>query len=123
MGIAKNELLVRTLSRSGDPKEILKGPTIYGLVFVLSTVLFWRNDPKAIVSLMILCGGDGFADIIGRSYGDSFRFSNSKSLVGSLGMFLGGFIFSFIYLRYFEVNGILSFSTFDNVTQLFIINL
>ncbi|KAG2388341.1 hypothetical protein C9374_000505 [Naegleria lovaniensis] len=125
LGLAKNEQLVKTLSRSGDCREILKGPTFYGLAIVASTLAFWRRDVASIVTIMILCGGDGFADVIGRSFGHSTRFSNSKSLMGSIGMFCGGFAFSSLYLYYFEKSGNYGseFSTLSHLPHLAFINL
>ncbi len=125
LGWAKNEKLLKTLSRSGDRRELLRGPTIYGLVFVLCTLLFWRHDPTSIVALMILCGGDGLADVFGRSFGDSYRFRNTKSLIGSIAMFLGGCLFSISYLFYFESLGNFSpsFSTMANIPRVLLINL
>ena len=66
IGVIKDQASVDAMSRSGDPKEILKGPFFYGVVFVVLTIIFWRESPIGIIALMILCGGDGFADIIGR---------------------------------------------------------
>jgi len=57
-GVIKDPSAVEAMSRSGDRKEILKGPLFYGLVFVLLTIIFWRNSAVGIVALMILCGGD-----------------------------------------------------------------
>lgn len=42
---------VRAMSRTGNPREILCGP-LFG-----------------IVALMLMCGGDGLADIAGRRWG------------------------------------------------------
>src|SRR3990172_8649858 len=55
--------------RHNDRREILRGPLFYGLVFIVCTLAFWRADPVGIVALMILCGGDGLADLVGRRFG------------------------------------------------------
>lgn len=57
LGLVRNDKLVATLSRSGDAREILKGPTFYGLSMVTSTLAFWRRDVASIVTIMVLCGG------------------------------------------------------------------
>jgi phytol kinase len=43
------------------------------------------------VALMLMCGGDGLADILGRKFGNKkLPWAHNKSWMGSLGMFLGG---------------------------------
>ena len=97
VGVIKDKPAVDAMSRSGDPKEILKGPLYYGVVFVLVTMLFWTESLVGIIALMILCGGDGFADILGRRVPIAkLPWSKSKSVGGSIGMFLGGLFFSFL---------------------------
>jgi hypothetical protein len=36
--------MVASLSRTGDPRELLLGPLTYGLAMVISTLFFWRLD-------------------------------------------------------------------------------
>ena len=95
-GILKDPSAVQAMSRSGDRKEILRGPLYYGIVFVVLTILFWRSSPIGIVALMSLCGGDGLADIIGKQYGKNnhLPWSSKKTWAGSLGMLIGGWTFS-----------------------------
>jgi phytol kinase len=98
---------VAAMSRTGDRKEILRGPLFYGIVFVLLTVLFWRTTPVGIVALMGLCGGDGLADIIGKRYGQNnhLPWSKRKSWAGSAGMLVGGWIFSAVILGIYAATG------------------
>src|SRR5512143_2747957 len=56
-GILKDEAAVHAMSRTGDRREILRGPLFYGIVFVLMTVFYWYNSPIGIVALMLMCGG------------------------------------------------------------------
>jgi phytol kinase len=45
------------------------------------------------VALMLMCGGDGLADVVGRKFGDrKLPWAQNKSWMGSLAMFLGGWI-------------------------------
>lgn len=107
LGIIKDEASVKAMSRSGDPKEILRGPLYYGIMFVLMTILFWRNSPIGIVALMMMCGGDGIADIIGRSFKSPKLFhSPAKSVAGSLGVFFGGWILSALVLWVYVARGV-----------------
>ncbi len=95
LGIMKDEASVQAMSRSGDPREILRGPLLYGIVFVTLTVIYWKDSPIGIIALMLMCGGDGLADITGRRWGQAkLPWASGKSWIGSLGMLLGGWIFA-----------------------------
>ncbi len=106
-GILKDEAAVQALSRSGDRREILKGPLYYGIIFVLLTIIYWLNTPIGIVALMLMCGGDGLADILGRRYGSSkLPWNPSKSWIGTLGMLLGGWAMTMGILIPFTLLGV-----------------
>jgi phytol kinase len=95
LGVIKDESAVKAMSRTGDRREILRGPLFYGIIFVIVTILFWYDTPTGIVALMLMCGGDGLADIIGRQYGKrKLPWSRDKSWAGSAGMLFGGWVFS-----------------------------
>lgn len=99
LGIIKDEAAVRAMSRKNDRREILRGPLFYGIVFVILTIWFWKDSPIGIIALMILCGGDGLGDIVGRRFGDlKLPWSSDKSAAGSLAVFTGGWIFSILVL-------------------------
>jgi phytol kinase len=95
LGVMKDEASVRAMSRSGDRREILRGPFYYGLMFVLLTVIFWKDSPVGMTALMIMCGGDGIADLVGRRFNSSkLPHSPQKTIAGSLGVFVGGWLLS-----------------------------
>ena len=107
LGIIKDEAAVKAMSRTGNPREILRGPLFYGIVFVLLTIFYWLDSPIGIIGLMLMCGGDGLADIIGRRYGKrALPWSKDKTWLGSLGMLLGGWIFTIVILTIFVKAGI-----------------
>jgi phytol kinase len=98
-GIMKDPDAVQAMTRTGDRREILRGPLYYGVIFVICTLVFWRGNPIGIMALMIMCGGDGLADVIGRRWGEvKLPFGSEKSWVGSAAMLLGGFGFAYIFL-------------------------
>jgi phytol kinase len=71
----------------------------YGIAFVVLTIAFWRNTPNGIVALMILCGGDGLADIVGKKVGGmTLPWSPKKTIAGSITMLVGGFVLSVLVL-------------------------
>lgn len=59
LGVVRDPDTVRSMARWGGARELLKGPLLYGLVFVTSTIAFWRAHPAGITSLVLLCAGDG----------------------------------------------------------------
>lgn len=110
LGIIKDQSSVEAMSRSGNRTEILKGPLFYGIVFVVITIIFWRNTPAGIIALMMLCGGDGMADIIGNSFKKiPIPWAKRKSLYGSAGMLLCGWFLSLLILLIFSFAGIFSY--------------
>jgi phytol kinase len=106
-GIMKDPAAVAAMSRSGDRREILRGPLFYGIVFVILTIVYWKNSPIGITALMLLCGGDGLADVIGsRLKSIGLPWSQRKSVWGSLAMLAGGWLFSMGVLMVFVSVGI-----------------
>lgn len=92
-GLIKDEAAVKAMSRTGDRREILRGPLFYGLVFVAVTLIYWKDSLIGIPALMIMCGGDGIADIVGRRVrSPKLAWSPEKSVAGSLSVFLGGWL-------------------------------
>lgn len=105
-GIIQDEAAVSAMSRSGDRREILRGPMYYGIIFVALTLLYWRSSPIGIVALMLVCGGDGLADLLGRRFGRlKLPWNQDKSWMGSLGMFFGGWSFALIILEAYRIFG------------------
>jgi phytol kinase len=101
-GMIKDEAAVKAMSRTGDRREILRGPLFYGLVFVAVTLIYWKDSLIGIPALMMMCGGDGIADIVGRRVNSpKLPWSPEKSLAGSLSVFAGGWLLTmFIFMVY-----------------------
>lgn len=107
LGIMKDEASVKAMSRSGDRREILRGPLFYGIIFVVMTLVYWKTSPIGMVALMLMCGGDGLADIMGRGIqSPKLPWSKNKSVAGSLGMLLGGWVLAAIILFIFVIAGV-----------------
>jgi phytol kinase len=103
-GIIKDDAAVQAMTRTGNPKEILRGPLFYGIMFVVLTIVYWKDSPIGITALMMMCGGDGIADIVGRRIKSPKLFwSHEKSVAGSLSVFVGGALLTalilFIYVN------------------------
>jgi len=98
-GIMKDTAAVEAMTRTGNPKEILRGPLFYGIVFVALTILYWKDSQIGITALMMMCGGDGIADIVGRRIRSPKLFwSREKSVAGSLSVFAGGALLTALIL-------------------------
>jgi phytol kinase len=111
VGIINDQSAVDAMTRHGNRKEILRGPLLYGLAFVVLTVIYWKDSPIGIIALMLLSGGDGLADIIGKRFGkQKLVWSKNKSWAGSFAMFLGGTGFTFFVLFVFSQMGVFSTS-------------
>lgn len=108
-GVIKDKASVDAMSRTGDPKEILRGPLYYGIMFVVLTLIYWKDSPIGIVALMMMCGGDGIADIMGRKFASAkLPWSKEKSVAGTISVFVGGFVFSTLMLFIYVTAGVFS---------------
>ncbi len=109
LGIVKDEASVKSMSRTGDPKELLRGPLFYGISFVVMTLVFWMDSPVGIIALMLMCGGDGIADMVGRAVKSAkLPWSPLKSVAGSLAVFIGGWVLAMLVVAVFLSAGVFS---------------
>ncbi|GIL55636.1 hypothetical protein Vafri_11191 [Volvox africanus] len=96
-GLVRDQGLVKSVSRSGDRGELLKGPLVYVVTLVAATALSWRDNPAGLIAVSMMCGGDGLADIVGRRWGAGAKlpWNNAKSWAGSFAMLVGGYGMSY----------------------------
>lgn len=124
LGVIKDQAAVDAMARQGDRREILRGPLFYGIVFVILTIWFWKESPIGIAALMLLCGGDGLADIVGKRFGGKkLSWSPRKTWGGSLAMFVGGWLFSVAIIAVFLARGIFAGSLLDYLPGISLISL
>ncbi|KAM0953192.1 putative phytol/farnesol kinase [Dioscorea sansibarensis] len=107
LGIWKNEAMVKSVSRHGDYRELLKGPLYYACTITLATSIFWRTSPIAIAAICNLCAGMvRIADIVGRRFGSQkLPYNKNKSFAGSIAMVVAGFTASVAYMHYYSMFG------------------
>ncbi|KAI8007419.1 hypothetical protein LOK49_LG07G01405 [Camellia lanceoleosa] len=106
LSLATDEGLIKSVTREGRPEELLRGPLYYVLILILCVLVFWRESPIGVLSLAMMCGGDGIADIMGRRFGSiKIPYNKKKSWVGSISMFIFGFLISVGMLYYFSALG------------------
>jgi phytol kinase len=107
LGVMKDEASVQAMSRTGDPREILRGPLYYGIMFVVLTLVYWKDSPIGIIALMMMCGGDGVADIFGRRIASpKLPWSKEKSAAGMSSVFIGGFVMSAVMIFIYVTAGV-----------------
>eukprot|EP00250_Pteridium_aquilinum_P034699 c7972_g1_i2 orf=109-909(+) len=84
LGIVQDAAVVKAMTREGDAKELLRGPLYYAMTITLATTCFWRTSPLAPIVIANLCAGDGFADLIGRKFGNTkLPYNLNKSYAGT----------------------------------------
>ncbi|XP_021864769.1 farnesol kinase, chloroplastic isoform X2 [Spinacia oleracea] len=106
LGIYKDEATVKSMSRFGDYRELLKGPFYYASAISFACLVFWRTSPIGIAAICNLCAGDGLADIVGRRLGkDKLPYNKNKSYAGSIAMATAGFVASVGYMHYLSAFG------------------
>ncbi|VVA20561.1 PREDICTED: phytol kinase [Prunus dulcis] len=124
LSIVTNEGLVKSVTREGNPKELLRGPLYYVLILILCALAFWRESPVGVVSLAMMCGGDGVADIMGRKFGSiKIPYNQKKSWAGSISMFLFGFVISIGMLYYYSFLGYFQLNWVETVEKVALISL
>jgi len=104
LGVIKNESFVASMSRSGDPRELMVLMTFFWF-YVPSTGISNAN-PTALLIIGCVSGGDGFADIIGRKFGGEKKFGikgSEKTIIGSIGMLVGSILVSSILVLIFSL--------------------
>ncbi len=124
LGVLKDEAAVKAMSRSGNRRELLYGPLQYGIIFVVITLVFWLDTPVGIIALMILCAGDGLADIIGRRFGTAkLPLNPRKSWAGSAAMLVFGFLLAYGYVALFTSLGVFTLSLAGAILPILVIAL
>ncbi|EFH40840.1 hypothetical protein ARALYDRAFT_332145 [Arabidopsis lyrata subsp. lyrata] len=106
LGVYHDEGTIKSMSRHGDRRELLKGPLYYALSITSACIFYWKSSPIAIAVICNLCAGDGMADIVGRRFGtEKLPYNKNKSFAGSIGMATAGFLASVGYMYYFASFG------------------
>ncbi|XP_004500292.1 probable phytol kinase 3, chloroplastic [Cicer arietinum] len=106
LGIWKDDAEVKSMSRFGDHRELLKGPLYYAATLTFASIIYWRTSPISIAAICNMCAGDGMADIVGRRFGSKkISYNKNKSYAGSIAMASSGFLASIGFMWYFSSFG------------------
>jgi len=74
---------VKTMTRTGDRKELLRGPLFFTIIMNLFGTVYFLN-PIAAITMGILGWGDGLAPYFGQKYGKhKYNFVTEKSTESS----------------------------------------
>ncbi|KAG8651079.1 hypothetical protein MANES_07G093100v8 [Manihot esculenta] len=95
LSLAPDDGLIKSVTREGNPEELLRGPLYYVLILIFCSLVFWRESPVGVITLAMMCAGDGVADIMGRRFGSvKLPYNQQKSwdavLLLSFGIFSVG---------------------------------
>jgi dolichol kinase len=99
---------VKTMTRTGDPSELLKGPLYFTVVMMIAGTLFFGSF-AGMMMMAIVGWGDGLAPYIGKRYGSrKFKtFGREKTLEGSIGFLLFSILGCLFFYVFFSIGGIL----------------
>ncbi len=102
--VIPGKFMVDSMSRTGEPFDLIKGTLIYSLVMFLICVFIWKDQPWGLVTIMTIAWGDGIAPIAGRYFG-TIRYKTlgktRKTFEGSIAMFIFSVGFSFLVVYVF----------------------
>jgi dolichol kinase len=117
-----NDEAVKTMTRTGDRRELLKGPLYFVIVATICGTLFYKTF-EGVLAMAVLGWGDGMAPVIGSRYGKiKYKILSQKSLEGSLTMFASAFIGSLLLIQFilpqeYNFNRILILSAIATVAE------
>lgn len=81
---------VKTMTRTGDRRELLRGPLYFTLVMDLLGTVFY-STPFALTAMGFLTWGDGLAPVVGSRYGKhAYKVFSNKTIEGSITFFVLG---------------------------------
>lgn len=101
-GVISDPDTVKSACRSGNKEELLRGPLLYGIIFVASTLFYWKQL-RGVMCLFVLCFGDGFAEIVGRRFGrnNKIPWCKEKSFAGTFGFIGCSTLFTVLFIHRF----------------------
>lgn len=102
---------VKTMTRTGDKSELLRGPLYFTIIMMLAGTVFYKTE-AALTAMGILAWGDGLAPIAGSRFGKlKYNLVTEKTIEGSITFFIFGFLgamfFNYFILGRFDAGLIL----------------
>jgi phytol kinase len=86
---AEDDQAVKTMTRTGDKRELLKGTLYFVIVAMICGTLYYKRL-EGVLAMAILGWGDGLAPVIGTRFGKmKYHVLSDKSVEGSLAFLVG----------------------------------
>ncbi len=97
---------VKTMSRTGDPRELLKGTLYFTIIMMIAGTIFFGTY-AGMLMMSIVGWGDGIAPYIGKRFGSRKykTFGREKTFEGSLGFFVIALLGSLVFWIFLGVLG------------------
>ncbi|NTU53818.1 MAG: phosphatidate cytidylyltransferase [Chlorobiaceae bacterium] len=89
---ADDDQAVKTMTRTGDKRELLKGTLYFVVVAMICGTIYYKEFP-GVLAMAVLGWGDGLAPIVGTRMGRmKYKILCEKSVEGSLAFFAGALL-------------------------------
>ncbi|NTU67658.1 MAG: phosphatidate cytidylyltransferase [Chlorobiaceae bacterium] len=96
---AEDDQAVKTMTRTGDKRELLKGTLYFVVVAMICGTLYYKQF-AGVLAMAVLGWGDGLAPIVGTRMGRiKYKILSEKSVEGSLAFFFGSFLAGLIFVK------------------------
>lgn len=114
---------VQTMTRTGDRKELLRGPLYFTIVMTIMGTIFY-SSPIALTAMGFLGWGDGLAPVIGKKFGKiKYNIVTEKTIEGSFAFlffgFFGAVLFHYLIIGKFHPFEILFCGIFVTIAEAF----
>ncbi len=95
---ADDDQAVKTMTRTGDKRELLKGTLYFVIVAMICGTLYYKQF-AGVLAMAILGWGDGLAPIVGTRMGKmKYKVLSEKSVEGSLAFLVGSLLASLFFV-------------------------
>lgn len=95
---ADDDQAVKTMTRTGDKRELLKGTLYFVIVAMICGTLFYKQF-AGVLAMAVLGWGDGLAPIVGTRMGKmKYKVLSEKSVEGSLAFLAGSLLASLFFV-------------------------
>jgi dolichol kinase len=96
---ADDDQAVKTMTRTGDKRELLKGTLYFVIVAMICGTLYYKQF-SGVLAMAVLGWGDGLAPIVGTRLGKmKYKVLCEKSVEGSVAFFAGSFLAGLFFVN------------------------
>jgi len=96
---SEDDQAVKTMTRTGDKRELLKGTLYFVVVAMICGTVFYKQA-AGVLAMAMLGWGDGLAPIVGTRFGKMrYKLVCDKSVEGSLAFLFGSFFAGLFFVH------------------------